>query len=90
MDEKTRNVALTEEGIHKVESMLPEIGPGESLYDPKHAHMLPYLDNALRAWAVYQRDKDYIVRDGQVIIVDELHRAADVRPPVRGGGSTRP
>jgi preprotein translocase subunit SecA len=72
VDEKTRNVILTEEGIHKVESMLPEIGPGETLYDPKHAYMLPYLDNALRAWAVYQRDKDYIVRDGQVIIVDEF------------------
>ncbi|MDW7992793.1 MAG: preprotein translocase subunit SecA, partial [Anaerolineae bacterium] len=72
VDEKTRNVVLTEEGIHAVESMLPEIGPGESLYDPKHAHMLPYLDNALRAWAVYHRDKDYIVKDGQVIIVDEF------------------
>lgn len=72
VDEKTRNVILTEEGIHAVESMLPEIGPGESLYDPKHAHMLPYLDNALRAHAVYHRDKDYIVKDGQVIIVDEF------------------
>ncbi|RME33371.1 MAG: preprotein translocase subunit SecA, partial [Thermoflexia bacterium] len=72
VDEKTRNVILTEEGIHKVESMLPEIGPGESLYDPKHAYMLPYLDNALRAHAVYHRDKDYIVKDGQVIIVDEF------------------
>ncbi len=72
VDEKTRNVILTEEGIHKMESMLPEIGPGESLYDPQHAHMLPYLDNALRAYAVYHRDKDYIVKDGQVIIVDEF------------------
>jgi len=72
VDERTLTVTLTEEGVNRVESSLPEIGPGESLYDPKHAHMLPYLDNALRAHAVYRRDKDYIVRDGQVIIVDEF------------------
>jgi len=72
VDERTQNVTLTEEGINRVESAVPEIGPEESLYDAQHAHMLPYLDNALRAHAVYKRDKDYIVSDGQVIIVDEF------------------
>jgi preprotein translocase subunit SecA len=72
VDERTRVVTLTEAGIDKVESMLPEIKPGESIYDAKHAHMLPYLDNALHAHVIYQRDKDYVVKDGQVVIVDEF------------------
>ena len=73
LDEKTRVVTLTERGVERVEKMLPEIGANESLYDSKHAHMLPYLDNALRAYVVYKRDRDYIVSDGgEVIIVDEF------------------
>ena len=73
LDEKTRVVTLTEQGVERVEKMLPEIGADESLYDSKHAHMLPYLDNALRAHVVYKRDRDYIVSDGgEVIIVDEF------------------
>jgi len=72
IEERTQNVTLTEEGITKVESMLPEIASGQSLYDPQHAHMLAYLDNALRAHVIYRRDKDYIVKDGEVIIVDEF------------------
>ena len=72
LEERTQIVTLTEQGVERVEQMLPEIGPGESIYDPKHAHMLPYLDNALRAYVVYKRDKDYIVKDGEVIIVDEF------------------
>ncbi|HID88332.1 MAG TPA: hypothetical protein EYP52_01280, partial [Anaerolineae bacterium] len=72
VDERTRVVTLTEAGIDKVESMLPEIKSGESIYDAKHAHMLPYLDNALHAHVIYRRDKDYVVKDGQVVIVDEF------------------
>jgi len=97
VEERTLNVVLTEEGIAKVESMLPEIGAGESIYDPRHAHMLPYLDNALRAHVVYKRDKNYIVKDDQVIIVDEftgrlmhgrrysegLHQAIEAKEGVR-------
>jgi len=72
LEERTQIVTLTERGVERVEQMLPEIGAEESIYDTKHAHMLPYLDNALRAYVVYQRDKDYIVKDGEVIIVDEF------------------
>lgn len=72
VDERLQIVTLTEQGVERVERMLPEIGPGESIYDPKHAHMLPYLDNALRAHVLYKRDRDYIVANGEVIIVDEF------------------
>ncbi|MCK4451839.1 MAG: preprotein translocase subunit SecA, partial [Anaerolineae bacterium] len=72
LEERTQIVTLTERGVERAERALPEIRTGESIYDPKHAHMLPYLDNALRAHVIYERDKDYIVRDGQVIIVDEF------------------
>ncbi len=72
VDQRTLNVTLTDEGVSKIEGMLSEVGADESIYDSKHAHMLPYLDNALRAQVVYKRDKDYIVKDGEVIIVDEF------------------
>jgi len=72
LDERTQIVTLTERGVERVEHMLPELGAEESIYDSKHAHMLPYLDNALRADVVYKRDKHYIVKDGEVIIVDEF------------------
>ena len=72
LDEKTRVVTLTERGVVRVEGVVSEISGEESIYDSKHAHMLPYLDNALRAHVIYKRDKDYIVRDGEVIIVDQF------------------
>jgi len=68
MDEKARVATLTEEGIAKVERLLGL----DNLYSPEHYHLTPYLDNALRARTLYGRDRDYIVKDGQVIIVDEF------------------
>ncbi len=74
VDEKERAVSLTDQGIKKVERMLGV----KNLYDPvatkKYggAAMLHYLHEALQAKALYHRDKDYIVRDGKVIIVDEF------------------
>jgi preprotein translocase subunit SecA len=65
-------VRRLQQGVRRAEQMLPEVKAGESLYDPKHTHMLPYLDNALRAHVIYKRDKAYIVKDGQVLIVDEF------------------
>jgi preprotein translocase subunit SecA len=72
VEERTQIVTLTEQGVERVEQMTPEIGPGESIYDSQHAHMLPYLDNALRAAVVYKRDKDYVVQNSEVIIVDDF------------------
>ncbi len=68
VDEKARVVTLTEAGVEKVEHLLGI----ENLYGPEHWQKIPYLDNALRAHMLYQRDRDYIVRDGEVIIVDEF------------------
>jgi len=96
IDEKDRIATLTEEGIARVEAML-NIPPGQSLYDSEHYELTPYLDNALRAHALYKRDKDYIVKDGEVIIVDEftgrlmygrrfsegLHQAIEAKEGVR-------
>ena len=68
VDEKLRVVSLTEHGIEKVERILriPD------LYDPENYHLTHYVENALRAHIIYQRDRDYVVKDGQVIIVDEF------------------
>ncbi len=71
VDVKSQLAILTDEGVSKVESMV-NIPEEESIYDPQHAHMLPYLDNALRAREFYQLDKEYVIRDGEVIIVDQF------------------
>ncbi len=68
INEKERVATLTEDGIMRVERAVNT----ENLYSPENFEMIPYLDNALRAAVLYQRDKDYIVRDGEVVIVDEF------------------
>jgi len=68
VDEKQRTVALTEEGVAKVEKLL---GVG-NLYDPANIEINHHVQQALRAHVLYHRDKDYVVKDGQVIIVDEF------------------
>jgi preprotein translocase subunit SecA len=68
VDEKSRVVTLTEKGVEKVERILGI----DNLYGPEHWLKTPYLDNALRAHVLYHRDRDYIVKEGQVIIVDEF------------------
>ncbi|MEZ4615263.1 MAG: hypothetical protein R2867_07090 [Caldilineaceae bacterium] len=68
VNEKERVATLTEEGIAFIERRMNL----ENLYSPEHFEMIPYLDNALRAHALFKRDKDYIVRNSEVIIVDEF------------------
>ncbi|MBX2998118.1 MAG: preprotein translocase subunit SecA [Caldilineaceae bacterium] len=68
VNEKERVATLTENGIVKLEDKLGL----ENLYSSENFEMIPYLDNALRARALYARDKDYIVRNDEVIIVDEF------------------
>jgi len=68
VDEKTRTVVLTEEGIAKVESLLKV----NNLYDPKNIELLHHVNQALKAHTLFKRDIDYVVKDGQVIIVDEF------------------
>jgi preprotein translocase subunit SecA len=75
VDEKTKQATLTEDGHAKVEELMAEIGllrEGESLYDATNIRLMHHLNAALRAHALYRRDVEYIVRGGEVIIVDEF------------------
>jgi len=75
VDEKTKQATLTEDGHEKVEQMMAEIGllrEGESLYDAANIRLMHHLNAALRAHSLYKRDVEYIVRQGEVIIVDEF------------------
>jgi preprotein translocase subunit SecA len=75
VDEKTKQTTLTEDGHQKVEELMAEIGllrDGESLYDATNIRLMHHLNAALRAHALYKRDVEYIVRQGEVIIVDEF------------------
>jgi preprotein translocase subunit SecA len=93
VDEKSKAVALTEEGIASCERLLTV----ENLYDPKNIDVLHHIQQGLRAHALYRRDVDYVVKEGQVIIVDEftgrmmpgrrwsdgLHQAVEAKEGVR-------
>ncbi len=75
VDEKARQIFLSDQGHEKVEQMLVEMGlldEHESLYDPSNIMLMHHVMAALRAYALFQKNVDYIVRDGQVIIVDEF------------------
>jgi preprotein translocase subunit SecA len=75
VDEKTKQATLTEDGHEKVEAMMAESGllrEGESLYDATNIRLMHHLNAALRAHSLYRRDVEYIVRGGEVIIVDEF------------------
>ncbi len=72
IEPKTRSVVITEAGMTKVEAQLEELAEGESIYDPQHTTLTHYLENALKAQFVFFRDKDYVVQNGEVIIVDEF------------------
>src|SRR5262245_24138250 len=93
VDEKSKAVALTEQGIASCERLLNV----ENLYDPQHIDVLHHIQQALRAHALYRKDVDYVIKDGQVIIVDEftgrmmpgrrwsdgLHQAVEAKEAVR-------
>lgn len=68
VDEKSRSVALTEDGVAKVEQLVSV----ENLYDPVNIETLHHLIQALKAHALFKKDVDYVVKDGEVIIVDEF------------------
>ena len=71
-DEKHKTVALTESGIAKVEKLMKaHLQPG-GLYEPVNMPVLHHVNQALRAHAIFQLDVDYMVKDGQVVIVDEF------------------
>ncbi len=75
LEEKTKQVHITEAGHERVEQLMLQAGllkEGESLYDPANIRLMHHLNAALRAHALYKRDVEYIVRGGEVIIVDEF------------------
>jgi preprotein translocase subunit SecA len=75
VDEKSRRAYLTEQGHDKVEELMVQtelLPDGESLYDAQHIGLMHTLDACLRAHALYRKDVEYIVKDGQIVIVDEF------------------
>ena len=75
VDEKTKQIYLTELGHSNVEEILNEMGLlelGESLYDPQNIRLMHHINAAIRAHKLFQKDVDYIVKDGDVVIVDEF------------------
>jgi preprotein translocase subunit SecA len=93
VDEKARQVLLTEEGVSRVEDLLKI----DNLYDPRHIETLHHVNQALHAHVLKHKDIDYVVKDGQVVIVDEftgrlmpgrrwsdgLHQAVEAKEKVR-------
>ncbi|NMB13365.1 MAG: preprotein translocase subunit SecA, partial [Firmicutes bacterium] len=93
VDERAKTVALTEEGVARVEDLLNI----ENLFDEEHFQLNHYLNQALKAATLFRRDRDYVVKDGEVIIVDEftgrlmhgrrysdgLHQAIEAREKVK-------
>ncbi|MDE2304147.1 MAG: PDZ domain-containing protein, partial [Gammaproteobacteria bacterium] len=100
VDEKQKQATLTESGHQRIEELFAASGllrDGESLYDASNIRLMHHLNAALRAHAIYKRDVDYIVRGGEIIIVDEftgrtmpgrrwsdgLHQAIEAKEGVR-------
>jgi preprotein translocase subunit SecA len=93
MEEKSKTASLTEEGNSKVEQILSI----DNIYDPKHIEILHHLYNGLKAYHLYKKDVDYMIKDGEIVIVDEftgrlmpgrrwsdgLHQAIEVKEGVQ-------
>ncbi len=93
VDEKARTVTLTEEGVAHAEKLMGV----DNLYDPANMHVLHHVNQALRAHTLFEKDVDYMLKDGQVVIVDEftgrlmpgrrwsdgLHQAVEAREGVK-------
>ena len=75
VDEKTRNVTYTDEGNEVIEQLLRDAGllsADDSLYDPESTTLVHHVTQALRAHALFNKDQQYIVRDGEVMLIDEF------------------
>jgi len=75
LDEKTRNVTYTEEGNEFIEQTLRSAGilpEDQTLYDPESTTIVHHVNQGLKAHKLFQKDKDYIVRDGEVMLIDEF------------------
>ena len=74
VDEKQRTAIFTEAGTEKMENLLEQMGhlKGSSLYDVENVAIVHHVNNALKAHRLFQRDKDYIVRNDEIVIIDEF------------------
>jgi preprotein translocase subunit SecA len=74
IEERERQVYLTDSGSTRMEEMLKRQGllKAPDLYDPSNLHLTEYMDNALKAQVLFKRDKEYMIKNGEVIIVDEF------------------
>ncbi|TIP89428.1 MAG: preprotein translocase subunit SecA [Mesorhizobium sp.] len=74
IDEKQKTSIFTEDGTEKLENLLRDAGllKGESLYDVENVAIVHHVNNALKAHQLFQKDKDYIVRNGEIVIIDEF------------------
>ncbi|RWP91799.1 MAG: preprotein translocase subunit SecA [Mesorhizobium sp.] len=74
IDEKQKTSIFTEEGTEKLENLLRDAGllKGESLYDVENVAIVHHVNNALKAHRLFQKDKDYIVRNDEIVIIDEF------------------
>ncbi|MFC5387211.1 preprotein translocase subunit SecA [Aquamicrobium segne] len=74
VDEKQKTAIFTEDGTEKLENLLraADLLKGDGLYDVENVAMVHHVNNALKAHRLFQRDKDYIVRDGEIVIIDEF------------------
>lgn len=75
VDEKAHQVYISESGHMKLEKILAErglVGPGESLYSPKNIILMHHLMASLKAHTLFKRDQQYVVQDGEIVIVDEF------------------
>ena len=74
IDEKQRSANFSEEGTEKLENLLRQAGllKGESLYDVENVAIVHHINNALKAHKLFTRDKDYIVRNDEIVIIDEF------------------
>ena len=73
IDEKTTGVVLSESGHNNVEKVLTRLGVLEensNLYDPENISLLHYVQSALKAHNLFTKDKDYVVKDGAVVLID--------------------
>ncbi|TIW19476.1 MAG: preprotein translocase subunit SecA, partial [Mesorhizobium sp.] len=74
VDEKQKTTIFTEDGTENLENMLRDAGllKGESLYDVENVAIVHHVNNALKAHLLFQKDRDYIVRNGEIVIIDEF------------------
>ena len=72
LDEKTRNIQLTDQGVEVIEKRISKLLNGNGLFEAENMIYLHHVQQSLKAWYIFKREVDYLVQDGEVILVDEF------------------